>query len=298
VDDPSEDSSRQDQEIQPGICKEPLQRQIAQQGNPYSAADQSAAEWIKQVQDFLMEVYHSFSVGNHRGETPQVVFAPKLIFKIETEPTTINFDASKTLRDEQPRKKRDILSSVFIAALTAIAFHEAFITIHEVVLQHGISWSLVALSGIFFATSLRFFIGNQVHLINRKILKRGIVWFYDFMVIMLEGIMLIFLGLFISPEFSTGASIGFFDALFFLYTIDIIWILTQWLAGKKFPLWKRETCPWTWAILNIFLILGILLTKWIIGDLYSSLGLLVMFIINVAASIIDLSADTYKILDD
>src|SRR4051794_33672070 len=98
---------------------------------------------------------------------------------------------ARTVRPPQANRRvierRNIVSSIFVVALIAIAFHEMVIAVHNTLQTHGASWNLFYLTLVFFLTSLRFFMGNQLHLIDYRLLQmKGIVWFYDFMVLVFQ----------------------------------------------------------------------------------------------------------------
>jgi len=145
---------------------------------------------------------------------------------------------------------------------------------------------------------MRFFIGNQLHLISKTLASMsGKVWFYDLMVIILQTVALIFLGGVSSVEASRTARIDFVEILIALYAIDVLWITSQWALGKIFPSWRREFIPWAWGILNTVLIVCMTLLWLIVDDLYSSTGLIWLGILNGVAFVVDvILVDYYDIL--
>ena len=105
---------------------------------------------------------------------------------------------------------------------------------------------------VFFLTSMRFFIGNQLHLLNESLTRMpGNVWLYDLMVIIAQSVAFIFLGGVCSPEANRSAKIGFVEILIVIYVIDVLWIVSQWIIGRLKAEYKREFVPWVWGILNI-----------------------------------------------
>lgn len=98
-------------------------------------------------------------------------------------------------------EKRNLISSVFIATLFAIAFGEVIITVKESIYTSGLTLQTSILFLIFFLTCTRFFIGNQLHLLGTDLVKLpGKVWFFDFLIIMIETIILVFIAGMCSSE--------------------------------------------------------------------------------------------------
>jgi hypothetical protein len=151
---------------------------------------------------------------------------------------------------------------------------------------------------IFFLTSIRFFIGAQLHLLSDRLLEMGgFVWFYDFMWIVIEMTVMAFMGGVSSVKASSEARIDFFTFLIVLYSIDVAWIVSQYLLGKPWKYFRRQFIPWRWAILNSFLIAFILLLQHFTKDLYSTTGLIWLLVLNIGAFVIDvILVDYYNVL--
>jgi len=99
---------------------------------------------------------------------------------------------------------------------------------------------------------------------------------------------LILMGSFSTIEASVSSSIGFYECLIVLYTIDVVWIISQWFLGQLSDKWKRESVPWPWGILNSFLIISFLILWLLLRDPFSINGILWLFILNLLGFVADL----------
>jgi hypothetical protein len=162
----------------------------------------------------------------------------------------------------------------------------------------GVTLGTSILFVVFFLTSLRFFIGAQFHLIDESLLKmRGDVWFYDFFVIVLEMVALIFLGGVISVESNRNSQVGFIEFLILLLAIDVFWVVSQWVMGRLTAAWRRSKVPWAWAILNLatIVLLGAILV--LAPEPYATVPLMWMGAFAVVAFIVDvLLIDYYDVI--
>jgi hypothetical protein len=200
--------------------------------------------------------------------------------------------------DKSRVEKRNLLSSFFITLLIGIAYQEMISGTSKSILESGITVNILLLILIFFLTSMRFFIGNQLHLLSDALLKLpGLVWLFDLMIIIIQSIMLILLGSSIKVDTYSNYRIGFFELIVTLYVIDIFWIISQWLIGKLFFVWKRKTIPWAWAILNSSLVVILIILDLSMENIYSLKGLVFILIFSVLGFIADIVLiDNYKIL--
>jgi hypothetical protein len=189
---------------------------------------------------------------------------------------------------KQQVEKRNLLSSFFITLLIALAYQEMVSPVRESVRAYGITLGTSLLMATFFLTTMRFFIGNQLHLLSDSLVKMpGLVWLYDLMVIIIQSLVLIFLGGVSSVEVNRNITIGFAHLLVALYIIDVIWIASQWVLGKILPRWRRVFIPWAWAILNSVLVVCIVLLNLLVSDLYSPNGMILFFILNLVGFVVD-----------
>jgi hypothetical protein len=195
-------------------------------------------------------------------------------------------------------EKRNIISSVFIAMLIGLAYAEMFPPIRESVRAHGLTLGTIILFFIFFMTSMRFFVGNQLHLLSESCLRmRGDMWLYDFLIITYQTLILCFLGGLSSVAINYRVQIDFVDLLIFLYAVDIVWIVSQKLFGLFFKGWNREFIPWAWAILNGLLVVGIVVLRLLIDDIFSNQGLIWLGVLSGVAFILDIILiDHYDII--
>lgn len=203
-------------------------------------------------------------------------------------------------------ERRNIISSVFVSVLIGLAFQEMVPPVRNSVRAAGITLETTVFFIIFFLTSMRFFIGNQLHLISDGLLKmKGIVWFYDLIWIIIQTTLLIFLGGVASVEASRPARINFIYILILLYAADVVWIISQWMLGEIFEKisqrtpkeffqgWRRDFIPYKWAILNSLLIISMTVVYYFTGDLYSKTMLIWMLILNVVAFVFDVVITNY-----
>lgn len=199
---------------------------------------------------------------------------------------------------KQQIERRNFLSSIFVVILIGLAYQEMVAPVRESVRVSGITLGTVVLFTIFFLTSMRFFMGNQLHLMSDSLVKmKGVVWFYDLMVIIFQTTIMVFLGGEASVEASRTAQIGFVELLIALYAVDVLWIISQWVLGKTVKGWRRSFIPWAWGILNSLLILSMILLSLFVNDIYSNTGLIWLGILNIIGFIVDvLLVDYYDVL--
>jgi hypothetical protein len=174
-------------------------------------------------------------------------------------------------------QRREVIAQLVVAMLLAAAFEEMIPPVRESIEKNGLDWRTFALLTIFTTTAVRFGIGNVLHLGSDTFAHLpGVIWFVDFFVVLLEGLLLILLGSLTSVGVSTSSSVGFFDLLRLLCAIDLVWIVYIWLLGAMAPACHREFTPWLWALLNGTVLLVLTLCTWRSADMYSMplLGLL------------------------
>jgi hypothetical protein len=199
---------------------------------------------------------------------------------------------------KQQIEKRNLLSSIFVVIIIGLAYQEMVTPIRESIRSSGITLGTIIMFSIFFLTSMRFFMGNQLHLMSEALVKmEGEVWFYDLIIIILQTVVMVFLGGVSSVEVNRSVKIGFIELLIALYAIDVLWVISQWGLGKILPSWRREFIPWAWCILNTSLIIWMIVVALMMNDLYSNAGLLWLGILNGMAFVVDvILIDYYKVL--
>ena len=199
---------------------------------------------------------------------------------------------------KQQLEKRNLLSSVFVVVLIGISYQEMIGPIRESLRISGTTLGTILMFAIFFATSMRFFMGNQLHLSSDDLVNmKGQVWFFDLLVIILQTTIIIFLGGVCSVEVSRNAKIGFVDHLIALYSLDVLWIFSQWGLGLISKSWQRSFIPWAWCILNSVLIGGIIVLRLIVKDIYTDTGLILLAVLNGVAFVVDVMlVDYYDVI--
>ena len=115
----------------------------------------------------------------------------------------------------------------------------------------------------------------------------GRVWFFDFIVITIETLVLVFMGGLTSEEASRASPLGFVGLLLILLAVDVAWVLTQSFLARMFPSFERPIIPWTWAILNICLATAILLPRVWIDSYYSAPFLIFLGVTNLVVFVVD-----------
>jgi hypothetical protein len=161
-------------------------------------------------------------------------------------------------------------------------------SVRESVRTSGFTLETFLLMSVFFLTAMRFFVGNQLHLLSESLVTMpGLVCFYDLMIIIIQSVVLAFLGGVSSVEANRQTSVDFVQLLIILYVIDVAWIISQWILGKILPKWRRVFIPWAWGILNSILVICIQAFRFFVNDIYSTFGIVVLFVLNLIGFIID-----------
>ena len=184
-------------------------------------------------------------------------------------------------------EKRNLVSSVFITILLGIAYQEMIGPAKASLQASGLSFGLVAYFAVFILTTLRFFIGSQVHISEHLLEMGGKFWFFDLTFIALEMTVMIFMGSVSSPDASKLARIPFSHYLITLYSIDVAWIVLQWILAKVWKSWARPFFPWAWGLLNSILILLVISIPSIFGGVDTPSGLIAFLAINLVVFVID-----------
>ncbi len=224
--------------------------------------------------------------------------------------------ASETHKSEKPilvapddpereaRRRRLLISGVLVTGLIAVAYSEPVHPVRIAMKADGVSIFSLALFVVYFLTVFRFFIGDILHLEEDQLtdVRAQVKWFWDMSFIVLECIVLIFLGDVTSLEESKTAHLGFFDLLAILFVIDIAWILSMGAlnflserrpAGRISSLWKREIVPWGWAILNTGQLALLLLDGYTTRGSISAGKLWLLVGVNLFAFAVDVFALNY-----
>ncbi len=195
-------------------------------------------------------------------------------------------------------EKRNLLASVFVTVMIGIAYQEMLPPVRESIRVNGFTIQTVILFAIFFMTSIRFFIGNQLQMVNDSLSKLpGLVWLYDLIVVIFQCILFTFMAGVMTVDANRAAKINFFFFLIGIYAIDVLWIATQWLMGLFFRRWRRSFIPWAWAVLNLCLVIAMLWTSVVIKDPFSDTSMEIMFGINLIGFLVDvILVDVYDVI--
>jgi cytosine/creatinine deaminase len=201
-------------------------------------------------------------------------------------------------------RRRHLISEVLVAALVAVAYEGPVGVVHSALRSEGLSIYSLGLFVVFFLTVLRFFIGDILHLDQDELSEprddlanKGAEarWFVDLGVIVVEFVILIFLGHLATLKESQHPPISFYDLLMVLMAVDVVWIFAMGVMSrltKKYHrhmlwgLWERRDVPWGWFFLNA----GMLVITWIWyarGSHYSAKALWIFVGINIVAFTID-----------
>ena len=194
--------------------------------------------------------------------------------------------------------KRNLVSSIFVGLLLALAYDELLSPVKSYIRTHGLDISVVAMFLIFFLMSSRFFVGTSLHLVSDELTtKPGKVWFLDFSVNVIEMLAFILLAGLSSPTDPALGPIGFFDVLVFILLLDLAWIFVQAILSARVPGWKRESIPWGWGAINLGLLIAIGVVWIVTRDLLLPLSLAVLATLSIPAFIADIMLlDQYDLL--
>jgi hypothetical protein len=210
-----------------------------------------------------------------------------------------DFGLSAEERDAQVNR-RSAVSTVFIGFVIGLAITESVASVRDEIGKSGITSKNFVLFVVFMLTTIRFFIGFQLHLMDKRLLgMKGQVWFFDFIVIIIETMMLVFMAEVCTVDRSKSIY-SFGGLLALLLATDVVWVFIQWAAGRASPDWRRHQVLWGWGVSGVILLAVLGLFKLSPGGLYSvggmCEGLWGLLILNVGAFIFDLGmADHYDL---
>lgn len=196
-------------------------------------------------------------------------------------------------------KRRTIISSFFITVLTAIALDNCADAISKMFAERGLSPNIDwVLPYIFIVTIIRFFMGNQLHLLNieKQVSLSEWIWLLDFTVIVVESLLFIFIGKTCSLENGLKVKQTFFSLIIILLLVDVVWISLQILMGRVKKKWKREVVPGGWGLLNMCTVLFLILFSYE-NILYNNAELILFGALFTIAAYIDVKLiDHYGLL--
>ena len=193
-----------------------------------------------------------------------------------------------------------MISSVFVGLLIALAFSEMISPVrHELRSRQGDLLGTACLLVIFFSTTLRFFIGNQLHLISKELaVLPGKLWLTDFCIIILQCTLLVFSGGVCSVEETHLARVNLIQLQLAILAIDILWVvLIQFALGQRFSSWQRPEVCFEWVRINLFVFFTTLLLHFVFQSWSSHAFLYIVTALNLAAFLLDVYyCDKYDIL--
>jgi hypothetical protein len=171
-------------------------------------------------------------------------------------------------------ERRVSVASTFVSMLIALAFSEMVLPVKASIAKDGFTLGTSLLVVVFFLTTLRNWIGNELYLRRPDVVSSvGKIWLFDFIVIVVESIILVFLATTCSETAAREARVGFVEILLILYAVDVLWVLSMWarqvLLGWLQPSIQTNKIPWWWAGQNFLLIVLIGPLGWLAGDFYS-----------------------------
>lgn len=215
-------------------------------------------------------------------------------------------DPSQEQKPElEARRRRLLISGVLITGLIAVAYSEPVGTVDKAINTEGVSIESLSLFAVYFLTVLWFFIGDILHLEEDQLtdVKAQVKWFWDMSFIVLECVILIFLGAVTSLEKNADARLGFFDLLVVLFSVDVTWITSMgvlnWLGNRPAApdwfagLWKRKVVPWGWAALNGAQLVVLLSDDYTANHRFSTGKLWLLVAMSCLAFVVDVFALNY-----
>ena len=194
--------------------------------------------------------------------------------------------AGRGLNDSAENRK--LLSSFFITVLFGVAYTEMVGPVRDSLRADGVTVQACLLTATFFFVSTRFYIGNQLHLLDIVASRvAGLVWLSDLMIITAECVIIIFLAGYCSSAVNHLNGVGFVPILILLYAVDVAWIVSQWVLDRLVGKCSRRSIPWAWARLNAGLLVLTVLFWLFFRDPHDVVSLALLFAINVGGFIVD-----------
>ena len=187
------------------------------------------------------------------------------------------------------------LGELLIVIFYAEAYQEAFTKDIECFQKSGLVLRPILLFVIFLTVTVRFFVGNYLHLADERwnekvsgserwtVLWTRRLYYIDASFIALESLSMILLGSVGSDAHNVSQLV---IPLILISSVDVLWTGFQWLSKKKFrPV--DVTSRWMWLNIGVILLLGYLLCLFR-GQPLSVATLGWITGINVAAFVVDM----------
>ncbi|CCH99245.1 hypothetical protein [Microcystis aeruginosa] len=203
---------------------------------------------------------------------------------------TNNKKTSKEIQAE----RRVSIAPLFFTVLMGIAYDRMIEVASKSFSSGGLTLDNILLVSTFLLISMRFFIGNQLYLISEGFNNlSSLAWIYDFLIITLESICIVFLGSLSSVDVNQNTSLGFVQFMLILYVVDVFWLLSLVFLRKLFRR-QLNSIPLSWFVLNLFLFILIIILNYLINDLYSTVGLAWLVVLNLIGFILDVVIIDYS----
>jgi hypothetical protein len=190
-------------------------------------------------------------------------------------------------------KRRQIISYPLVTTLSGLALKNMMENVQKMMIDYGFSipFEVFIFTIVFFATILRFFIGNILHLRSLEEHKTSsTIWLCDLLVITFESMLFILMSYFIYNR-----DVYFAPILAILCIVDALWVFSM------FPHWRRHQrpeMPWGWGMINLasFLFLFPMVFASLPVSPISSWGRYAILGWFLFFAFVDLGLDYYKIL--
>lgn len=199
--------------------------------------------------------------------------------------------------ESRRREQRSTIVSLLVAALIGVSFQEMVSAVGEELRDGGVSGITIALAIVFAATALRFFIGATLHLTSADLLgSNGRIWLFDLVVILVEAVLIVFLGGVASEARNDRSQVSFFALLLVLFAVDILWVVSQSVLSRVARGWRRAFVPWAWAGLNIGLVICVGIAA-LTARADASIGYAVLAVSNLIGAVVDIVLlDVYDVI--
>jgi len=173
-----------------------------------------------------------------------------------------------------------IYETVSISKLGPIGINDAFLIIST------------------FLTALRFYIGNKVFISDLTFSEtKLVIWIYDLLIIIIQSALFIALGALCTIKSNINVVHNFYQIYLSILTLDVLWILSQYILGRIFKSWNRKKIPAKWAVANSVYIVIIFLVFTLSNEPYGFSSLLTVFLVSVVAFILDVIGFDYAEID-
>jgi large-conductance mechanosensitive channel len=184
-------------------------------------------------------------------------------------------------------ERRNNIVAVFLGVLLGVAYDQMAPQLVDSVANPGCeNLGTLMLFVTFLTITIDFFITNYVHLTS--LTGRHGVWLNDFLFVVIETTIFVFLGTVCSVQKSSTSKIGFVGLLVAVTLVDTVWITIRHAIGWVSYSWKEHAPPLGWAISDLFRIAVSVIPGVIVGNPYCNTALACVAGGNVVLAIIDI----------